>query len=153
MRNDFWNAGRAAGKLKERDLERIVADTIDNMPRFCDRHRSHEFRERRCTAAAFTLRLGNETEARRVLLHFPREGEIVELRIIAAADVKPCLGVPRKVPNLLFPVRGEGAYRNQLCLDARHDGVDGLVAVRQLKHNAVEWLGAQLQKSHGETVG
>ena len=61
--------------------------------------------------------------------------------------------MPGEVSDFLFAMCCERANRNELRLDAGQNGVDHLVAVGDLKHDAVERFGAQSQKTRGETIG
>ena len=150
-RNDFRNARGAAGQLKDRDLIGVTLNSSDRIPRSVQfLHCDHTLHGRQIVWP-LPARDNDVFQRRRLCANFPRESNVVEL-FFYPDDMRARPGMAGEIRDLLIAMSRERANGNQIRLPAGDNRRDKLLAVAQLKNNAIKGIEAQVDQGPGEPV-
>ena len=154
--NDLRHGGCAAGKLEQRDLEGVVRDSPQPLPRFARVFGSDHVREGYRAVrqgSAVRPRGDGKVERRDLLAHLPGKGDEVEPPVAPVEEVSPRLRVPAEIADLVLAMRGERANRNQAGFQACDDGNDEIGRVLKLEQHPIQRIEAEAQEGGGGLVG
>jgi hypothetical protein len=151
-RNDLGHAGGAARELEHRHLERVLRHLCQQHLCGLPRGAGDEVTQVQGGVALRTARLHDPLQAGDALAHARHERHVVELRIVALHEGHACGGVVAEVADLLLPVRGQRAHRDQARLQAAPEAQHQLDAVADLEDHPVQGAQAQPQEGPAQAV-